>query len=117
MLLVLTFTLWPFIQEARKNGAKLVSIDPVRTRTAKQSDWHLPIRPGTDGALALGMMHVIIEEQLTDDDYIEKIYHWLCRTEANGYEIIHQKRLPVLRAFQQKILLLLPGNLLRLNLQ
>ena len=64
--------LWPFIQEARKNGAKLVSIDPVRTRTAKQSDWHLPIRPGTDGALALGMMHVIIEEQLTDDDYIEK---------------------------------------------
>lgn len=64
--------LWPFIQEARKNGAKLVSIDPVRTRTAKQSDWHLPIRPGTDGALALGMMHVMIEEQLTDDDYIEK---------------------------------------------
>ena len=64
--------LWPFIQEARKNGAKLVSIDPVRTRTAKQSDWHLPIRPGTDGALALGMMHVIINENLTDDDYIEK---------------------------------------------
>ncbi|MEM9909025.1 MAG: molybdopterin-dependent oxidoreductase, partial [Cyanobacteria bacterium P01_D01_bin.44] len=63
--------LWPFIQEARKNGAKLVSIDPVRTRTAKQSDWHLPVRPGTDGALALGMMHVIINEGLTDDDYIE----------------------------------------------
>lgn len=63
--------LWPFIQEARKNGAKLVSIDPVRTRTAKQSDWHLPIRPGTDGALALGMMHVIINEGLTDYDYIE----------------------------------------------
>ncbi len=64
--------LWPFIQEARKNGAKLVSIDPVRTRTAKQSDLHLPILPGTDGALALGMMHVIINEKLTDDDYIEK---------------------------------------------
>ncbi|MBT9316860.1 molybdopterin-containing oxidoreductase family protein [Leptothoe spongobia] len=63
--------LWPFIQAARKNGAKLVSIDPVRTRTAKQSDWHIPIRPGTDGALALGMMHVIINEGLTDDDYIE----------------------------------------------
>ncbi|WP_036479662.1 molybdopterin-dependent oxidoreductase [Myxosarcina sp. GI1] len=64
--------LWPFIQEARKNGAKLVSIDPVRTRTAKQSDLHLPIRPGTDGALALGMIHVIINENLTDDDYIEQ---------------------------------------------
>ncbi len=64
--------LWPFIQQARKNGAKLVSIDPVRTRTAKQSDWHLPIRPGTDGALALGMMHVMINENLTDNDYIEK---------------------------------------------
>lgn len=64
--------LWPFIQEARKNGAKLISIDPVRTRTAKQSDWHLPVRPGTDGALALGMMHVIINEGLSDDDYIEK---------------------------------------------
>lgn len=63
--------LWPFIQEARKNGAKLVSIDPVRTRTAKQSDWHLPVRPGTDGALALGLMHVIINEGLTDDDYVE----------------------------------------------
>lgn len=63
--------LWPFIQEARRNGAKVVSIDPVRTRTAKQSDWHLPVRPGTDGALALGMMHVIINEGLTDDDYVE----------------------------------------------
>lgn len=64
--------LWPFIQEARKNGAKLVSIDPVRTRTAKQSDWHLPIKPGTDGALALGMMHVIINENLIDAEYVEQ---------------------------------------------
>lgn len=64
--------LWPFIQMARKNGAKLVSIDPVRTRTAQQSDWHLPIHPGTDGALALGMMYVIINENLTDAEYIEK---------------------------------------------
>jgi anaerobic selenocysteine-containing dehydrogenase len=58
--------LWSFIQEARKNGAKLVSIDPVRTRTAKQSDWHIPIRPGTDGALALGLMYVIINENTAD---------------------------------------------------
>jgi anaerobic selenocysteine-containing dehydrogenase len=64
--------LWSFIQEARENGAKLVVIDPVRTRTAKQADWHIPIRPGTDAALALGMMHVIIHENLIDADYVEK---------------------------------------------
>lgn len=64
--------LWSFIREARHNGAKLVVIDPVRTRTAKQADWHLPIRPGTDGALALGLMHVIINENLIDADYVEK---------------------------------------------
>lgn len=64
--------LWPFIKEARQKGAKLVVIDPVATRTAKQADWHLPIRPGTDGALALGLMHVIIQENLIDADYVEK---------------------------------------------
>lgn len=62
--------LWSFIRTARKNGAKLVVIDPVRNRTAAQADWHLPIYPGTDGALALGIMHVIINENLIDDDYI-----------------------------------------------
>jgi len=64
--------LWHFIIEARKRGAKLVVIDPVRTRTAKQADWHLAIRPGTDAALALGIMNVIIQENLVDLDYIEK---------------------------------------------
>lgn len=64
--------LWSFIKEARDNGAKLVVIDPVRTRTAKQADWHLPLRPGTDAALALGMMHVIIHENLIDADYVEQ---------------------------------------------
>lgn len=64
--------LWPFIREARQNGAKLVVIDPVRTRTAKQADWHIPIRPGTDGAFALGLMYVFINENLIDADYIEK---------------------------------------------
>ncbi len=54
--------LWPFIEEARRKGAKLVVIDPYRTRTAKLADWHLPINPGTDAALALGLMHVIIAE-------------------------------------------------------
>ncbi|MEE9139579.1 MAG: molybdopterin-dependent oxidoreductase [Alphaproteobacteria bacterium] len=63
---------WPFILEARKKGAKVVVIDPVRTRTAKQADWHIRIRPGTDAALALGMMNVIIAEDLVDHDYVEK---------------------------------------------
>jgi len=64
--------LWPFITEARRNGAKLVVIDPYRTKTAECADWYLPINPGTDGALALGMMHVIIGENLHDADYVEK---------------------------------------------
>jgi anaerobic selenocysteine-containing dehydrogenase len=62
--------LWPFIEEARREGAKLVVIDPYRTRTAKCADWYLPINPGTDAALALGMMHVIIGEGLHDSAYV-----------------------------------------------
>ncbi|HKW17476.1 MAG TPA: molybdopterin-dependent oxidoreductase [Terriglobales bacterium] len=62
--------LWPFIEEARRNGAKLVVIDPYRTRTAACADWHIQINPGTDGALALAMMHVIINENLYDADYV-----------------------------------------------
>jgi len=62
--------LWPFIEEARRNGAKLIVIDPYRTRTAACADWHLPVNPGTDVALALGMMHVIINENLHDAEYV-----------------------------------------------
>ena len=61
---------WPFIAEAQAQGAKVVVIDPVKTRTAKKADWHVPIRPGTDAALALGMINVIIEEDLVDHDYV-----------------------------------------------
>lgn len=64
--------LWPFIEEARRNGAKLVVIDPYKTRTAECADWYLPINPGTDSALALGMMHVIIAEKRYDADYVGK---------------------------------------------
>lgn len=63
---------WPFIVEAQKKGAKVVVIDPIRTRTAKQANWHIPIKPGTDGALALGMMNVIIEKGLVDNEYVDK---------------------------------------------
>ena len=64
--------LWPFIEEARRKGAKLVVIDPYRTRTAALADWHLPINAGTDAALALAMMHVIINENLHDADYVSR---------------------------------------------
>jgi anaerobic selenocysteine-containing dehydrogenase len=64
--------LWPYIVEARRRGAKLVVIDPYRTRTAACADWYLPINPGTDGALALAMMQVIIGQGLHDADYVAK---------------------------------------------
>ena len=64
--------LWPFIEEARRQGAKLVVIDPYRTRTAACADWYLPINPGTDAALALGMMHVIINDGLHNADYVAR---------------------------------------------
>jgi anaerobic selenocysteine-containing dehydrogenase len=62
---------WPFIAEAKNKGAKLVVIDPFKTRTAREADWHIPIRPGTDAALALGLMNVIIGEDLVDHDYVQ----------------------------------------------
>lgn len=64
--------LWPFVLEARKRGAPILAIDPLKTRTAEQCDEWIPIRPGTDAALALGMMHVILAEGLEDRDYMER---------------------------------------------
>src|SRR6185295_5302163 len=64
--------LWRYILKARSHGAKIVTIDPLRTRTAEQSDEHIPIMPGTDGALALGMMHIILRDGLHDQDYIDR---------------------------------------------
>jgi len=64
--------LWPFLVEARRRGAQLVVIDPVRTRTAALADRHLTPYPGSDMALALGMMHVILRDGLEDRSYIEE---------------------------------------------
>jgi len=64
--------LWPFIEEARRRGAKLVVVDPYRSRTAEMADQHLALLPGTDGALALGVMHVVFRDGLEDRDYIER---------------------------------------------
>jgi anaerobic selenocysteine-containing dehydrogenase len=75
--------LWPFIVEARRNGAKLIAIDPVRTRTAALADKHLRINPGSDLALAFGLMHVIIGEKLHDPDYIAR--------HTNGFEVLAER--------------------------
>ena len=64
--------LWPFIQQARRQGGRVIVIDPARTRTARAADEWLPIHPGTDGALALAMMHVIIAEERHDTEYVEQ---------------------------------------------
>ena len=64
--------LWPFIVEARRRGAKFYVIDPVRNRTGRLADRHFFINPGSDQALALGMMHVIVREKLHDADYVAR---------------------------------------------
>ena len=66
------FPLHLAIQENLAKGSKLVVIDPKKISLAKNADMYLPIRPGTDGALALALMHVIIKENLYDKDFLEK---------------------------------------------
>ncbi|MFC6086342.1 molybdopterin-containing oxidoreductase family protein [Sphaerisporangium aureirubrum] len=67
--------LWKFIQRARTDGAHVVAIDPIRTRTADQADEHLAIRPGTDAALALALLHVVLDEGAQDEEYLERHTH------------------------------------------
>ena len=64
--------LWPFIVEARRNGAKFYVIDPHLNRTGKLADKHFSINPGSDSALAFAMMHVLIAEKLYDADYVSR---------------------------------------------
>jgi anaerobic selenocysteine-containing dehydrogenase len=75
--------LWPFVVEAKRNGAKLYVIDPVRTRTAALADRHFRINPGSDLALALGLMHVIIGEKLHDADYVARY--------TNGFDALRER--------------------------
>jgi anaerobic selenocysteine-containing dehydrogenase len=62
---------WHFVADAKKRGAKVVVIDAYASKTAKQADWHLAPKPGTDGALAMAMINVIISENLVDKDYVD----------------------------------------------
>jgi anaerobic selenocysteine-containing dehydrogenase len=63
---------WTRAQEAKRNGAKLIAIDPYRSLTAEKCHQHIALLPGTDAALALGLMHVLIKEDLLDHDYIAR---------------------------------------------
>jgi anaerobic selenocysteine-containing dehydrogenase len=72
-----------FIKEAKHAGARIVVIDPAKTRTAEQADWHVRPRPGTDAALALAMMHVIVREGLHDVDYIARY--------TLGFDKLHER--------------------------
>lgn len=64
--------LWMRVQQAKRRGARLVAIDPYQSDTAQKCHTHLAIRPGTDAALALGMMHVLIEEGLVDREWVDR---------------------------------------------
>jgi anaerobic selenocysteine-containing dehydrogenase len=64
--------LWSRVQAAKRRGAKVIAIDPYRSLSAEKCTQHIAPLPGTDGALALGMMHVLISGQLVDEDYVER---------------------------------------------
>lgn len=76
----------PFLEEAKHKGAKIVAIDPRRTRTTQFADWHIQPRPATDGALALGMMKVIVDHGLHDVDFLQQY--------ADGWETFLSDHLP-----------------------
>ncbi len=63
---------WHIIQDARKRGARVVVIDAYRSKTAAHADWHIAPKPGTDGALAMAMIHTIVEEGHVDRDYVDQ---------------------------------------------
>ena len=75
--------LWPFIVEARRNGAKFYTVDPHRNRTGELADRHFFVNPGSDTALALGMMHVLIAENLYDADYVARY--------TSGFDALRQR--------------------------
>jgi len=61
---------WTRAQEAKRNGAKLIAIDPYRSLTAEKCHQHIALLPGTDAALALGLMHILVRDDLLDHEYI-----------------------------------------------
>ncbi len=66
---------WHVVKDAQKRGAKVVVIDAYASRTAKEADWHIAPKPGSDGALAMAMIHTLIDEELIDRDYVAAHTH------------------------------------------
>jgi len=77
---------WAKLEAVRRRGTQLIVIDPRRSRTARLADWHLPIRIGTDAALALGVMHILVREGLCDREYIAR--------HTFGFERVEHEVLP-----------------------
>ena len=66
---------WAIVKDAKKQGAKVVVIDAYASRTAKEADWHICPKPGTDGALAMAIVNSIIDQGLVDKDYVDNYTH------------------------------------------
>jgi anaerobic selenocysteine-containing dehydrogenase len=77
---------WPLVEAARRRGAQVVVIEPRRSRTAERADWHLRVNVGTDAALALGVMHVLVRDGLCDRQYLER--------ETVGFDRLEREVLP-----------------------
>src|SRR3954465_10037265 len=75
--------LWSRVQNAKRRGAKVIAIDPYRSLSAEKCTQHVALLPGTDGALALGMMHVLMRDRLVDRDYIARY--------TLGYEALEKR--------------------------
>ncbi len=78
------------IMQAKKKGAKLIVIDPRRTTLAKKADLWLQINPGTDAALALGMLNVIISEELYDKEFVEDWTNGPCLVRMDTRELLRE---------------------------
>jgi len=81
--------LWSRVQNAKRRGAKVIAIDPYRSLSAEKCTQHVALLPGTDGALALGMMHVLMRDGLVDRDYVARY--------TLGYEALEKRVLANIR--------------------
>ncbi|GJE56306.1 MULTISPECIES: molybdopterin-containing oxidoreductase family protein [Methylobacterium] len=86
---------WHVVKEAQRAGAKVVVIDPYRSRTAKEADWHIMPKPGTDGALAMSLIHCIINGNLIDSEYVEQY--------TVGFDQLKERAEPFTPEYAEKI--------------
>jgi len=91
---------WHIVKQAQKQGAKVVVIDSYASKTAKEADWHIAPKIGTDGALAMAMIHTIIEEGLVDQDYVDNY--------TVGFEALKERANPKTPEWAEEITVFLP---------